>query len=274
MSADYLEQLRARFWPKVAVRRFANGELDYGPESLPFDHAGRFCWEWQAARRGGPDGKRYGAIAVGGRVEYAHRIAFWLFTGRRLRSDRDGCHKCDRNLCCNPTHVFEGTHRQNMRDYVAKYGRIGVDKRPLPPRPCLPYEDAESVDRLNRPGTGVRRMITLETGIAVLERRREALKAQLALVEPGSVTPRRQIVDEAAAVASWLRQLRQLARPARQRRVVDPPPASPVAVQAPRPPLVWSRVLVVDCDPVTVWSGDVSRFRPLSAWRQRTGAGA
>jgi hypothetical protein len=132
--------LADRFWSKVSIRRHANGAPDYGPVELPANHGGRFCWDWLAARRGGPDGQTYGTIRVEGRMEYAHRVAYWLFTGRRIRKDRDGCHKCDRNLCCNPTHVAPGTHRQNMAAYIARYGRICVSKRPAPPRPRL-YED-------------------------------------------------------------------------------------------------------------------------------------
>jgi hypothetical protein len=141
MSGFDLEAIADRFWAKVAIRRFANGIPDYGPDELPADHGGRFCWDWTASRRGGHAGGMYGAFSVGRRMEYAHRIAFALFHRRRMRSDRDGCHKCDRHLCCNPSHVFEGTHRQNMRDYCAKYGRVAVSKRPMAPRPVLPFTE-------------------------------------------------------------------------------------------------------------------------------------
>jgi len=33
------------------------------------------------------------------------------------------CHTCDNRLCCNPTHLFLGTYRDNAMDAVKK-GRI------------------------------------------------------------------------------------------------------------------------------------------------------
>lgn len=68
----------------------------------------------------------------------AHRVSLALSTGTML-DDMDACHRCDTPLCVNPGHLFWGTHRQNMQDYAAKYGRIAVEKRPLPPRPHLPW---------------------------------------------------------------------------------------------------------------------------------------
>lgn len=114
--------LEARFWPKV-------------------DRAGGIeaCWPWTGATSQ-KTSARYGIIrdehGRKGKVLLAHRVALFLLTGA-MPSHLDACHACDNPICCNPTHLFWGTHRENMRDYAAKYGRVAVEKRPLPPRPIL-----------------------------------------------------------------------------------------------------------------------------------------
>ena len=77
------------------------------------------CWEFQGARaRFG-----YGLISEGprGKVRQhvTHRLAYSLW----VQPIPDGllvCHKCDNPPCCNPAHLFTGTHADNNRDAEAK----------------------------------------------------------------------------------------------------------------------------------------------------------
>jgi hypothetical protein len=134
------------------------------------DRPGRYTLAERLARKtdrsGGPDacwpftgcisvnrgsGLGYGQLRVGSKVDgtrrlvKAHRLALILKTGED-RPLEDACHSCDNTVCCNPAHLSWGTHRANMADYIAKYGRIAVSKRPLPPRPGLPFEAPTPTD--------------------------------------------------------------------------------------------------------------------------------
>jgi len=74
------------------------------------------CWEWQGTRT------RYGGFKRNRTQYLAHRVAYALF----YRVDPVGllvCHKCDNPPCCNPYHLFLGTHRDNTEDARRK-GRI------------------------------------------------------------------------------------------------------------------------------------------------------
>ncbi len=74
---------------------------------------GEGCWEWTGAT--GQHG--YGQLRIAGRLHTAPRIMFYLTRGYLPACV---CHRCDNPGCVNPTHLFGGTHSDNMRDCVRK----------------------------------------------------------------------------------------------------------------------------------------------------------
>ena len=73
------------------------------------------CYEWQGAINSTGYGNQY----YNGRVWLAHRVA-WT---KQVGPIPDGmlvCHTCDNRKCVRLSHLFLGTHSDNMRDMVAK----------------------------------------------------------------------------------------------------------------------------------------------------------
>lgn len=64
------------------------------------------CWEWV-----GSPSARYPQFFVGGKYIYAHRVD---------PGDLLVCHVCDNPRCCNPSHLFLGTVKDNNEDKIRK----------------------------------------------------------------------------------------------------------------------------------------------------------
>lgn len=76
------------------------------------------CWEWRSYRTKAG----YGQIWIYPKNQYAHRIA-WELTHGPIPAGMSVCHRCDNPPCCNPAHLFVGTHQENMTDATTK-GRM------------------------------------------------------------------------------------------------------------------------------------------------------
>lgn len=83
----------ARFWSKVRV----------GPNAE--------CWPWTATTSEGGYGRFQN--------HPAHRVAYEMIKGE-VDPALYVLHRCDNRVCCNPAHLFLGTHQDNMDDMKAK----------------------------------------------------------------------------------------------------------------------------------------------------------
>jgi len=75
------------------------------------------CWEWLRCR----DKYGYGQTSVSKTKLGAHRV-IWEITNGPIPPGMCVLHACDNSPCCNPGHLFLGTHADNMKD-MAKKGR-------------------------------------------------------------------------------------------------------------------------------------------------------
>lgn len=73
------------------------------------------CWEWQGSI--GSNG--YGRLTHQGEAWLAHRAAYTLANGT-IPAGMFVCHACDNRRCVRASHLFLGTHEDNVRDMVAK----------------------------------------------------------------------------------------------------------------------------------------------------------
>jgi hypothetical protein len=73
------------------------------------------CHIWQASTK--PNG--YGQLTYRMRRLMAHRAA-WIARHGPIGKGLEVCHRCDERRCCNPDHLYLGSHTENMADMRAK----------------------------------------------------------------------------------------------------------------------------------------------------------
>lgn len=74
------------------------------------------CWPWKKAlTRAG-----YPVIRINRKNLYVHRLIYKLRKNQNFDVRLQVLHHCDNPCCCNPKHLFEGTHLDNMEDKFKK----------------------------------------------------------------------------------------------------------------------------------------------------------
>lgn len=116
------------------------------------------CWLWTgpAWTKRKYAANRYGYISVWlpgktkSQCRGVHR-AMWLARYCHLPTSIEVCHSCDNPLCCNPDHLFLGTHKDNMAD-SRKKGRHFLSAKTL----CKRGHPLSGDNLYLQPGTGLR----------------------------------------------------------------------------------------------------------------------
>lgn len=97
---------RGRPQTPIGIRLLAKIDIEVGSG----------CWRWTGAKV--PQG--YGLIKrKDGAQLRAHRVAYELAVGP-IPTGMFICHRCDKPDCVRPSHLFVGTHMDNMADMVTK----------------------------------------------------------------------------------------------------------------------------------------------------------
>lgn len=83
------------------------------------------CWPWQ----GYTNEQGYGRTEINDRSYYAHRVVYCLANPGivSLTAPKNGTwglvlHRCNNKICCNPSHLYVGTHKDNMQDRLKPGG--------------------------------------------------------------------------------------------------------------------------------------------------------
>lgn len=68
------------------------------------------CWNWQKYR----DSRGYGCTTVSSYPVRCHTVTWFLKTGTIPEQGRHLDHLCNNTSCCNPTHLRDCTHQENV----------------------------------------------------------------------------------------------------------------------------------------------------------------
>jgi len=117
------------------------------------------CWEWLGYK----NHQGYGRTWINDVGYYAHRVIYNLAYPNTISlnapksSSNSGflLHTCDNPSCCNPKHLFVGTHADNMADKVAK-GRQNKFPTDSGPRCKLSMDQAREARQLRKEGASVK----------------------------------------------------------------------------------------------------------------------
>jgi uncharacterized protein YfaT (DUF1175 family) len=80
-----------------------------------FDQTVEGCWNWKGCI--GDVG--YGVMSINNQAIRVHRVSWFVHNGE-IPEGKYVLHTCDNRKCVRPSHLFLGTHLDNMRDKIVK----------------------------------------------------------------------------------------------------------------------------------------------------------
>jgi hypothetical protein len=134
---DYKRHKAAKLSPdqKMFIRR--NMVFDNFWKGIDNSGGNDACWPWTRSISGHGYG-RFHCKEIPDAKGYAHRAAYIMANGA-IPDEMDILHKCNNPICCNPSHLYAGTPKQNMEDRERRYynGELTRGKRKTSPKKDL-----------------------------------------------------------------------------------------------------------------------------------------
>jgi len=116
------------------------------------------CWEWVGAL----SNNGYGAFVLNQKTYSSHRIVYELIYGS-ISSGYCILHKCNNPSCCNPSHLYLGTHADNSKQMVNEGRSCRGEKNG---RSKLNVEQIREIRRLYSTGKYYQRELGIRFGVS------------------------------------------------------------------------------------------------------------
>lgn len=108
----------------------------------PVTESGCWLWDGYCQEHG------YGVVRNEERKKLlAHRVSYTLYKGE-ISKGLNVCHKCDTPSCINPSHLFEATQKENLKD-MTKKGRRHSGYKNFPR--VLTIDQVKEIRKTNKP---------------------------------------------------------------------------------------------------------------------------